>query len=316
MCLAAQECTDRGLSKEFQHQCGPLGQARPTQWVQAVHLTDDEQWEGRQWKGVRVSRGAVQLYELSTDPTEQVDVAAANPQLAKRVARIMEDEHVEDENWPSSSSLEHPCCAACFDPRGCDWPCVRHPPPPPLPASVCVLPIPLLCESRCTHNLNRWPVKCVWKKCNGCAPCLQHVAEEASPSQPPQPQPADALPVQPFQPQAADARHPQPSHETQDADPNLVVWWVTPGSYIAGLLLLCAAMCVPRCVALGTDASRSSTRRMPCMTRLEDAANAEQEDDAHQGHVVGTARPHRGRAKGRARVRQDDEDGPLNIVEL
>ena len=54
---------------------------------QAVHLG--------KWKGYRLDGldGNIELYDLSTDIAEENDVAASNPDVVKRMAQIMRDEH-------------------------------------------------------------------------------------------------------------------------------------------------------------------------------------------------------------------------------
>ncbi len=53
------------------------------------------------WKAVRHgASGAIELYDLSTDPKETKDLAAKQPALIKRMTEIMRREHVESEHWP------------------------------------------------------------------------------------------------------------------------------------------------------------------------------------------------------------------------
>ncbi|HSC37669.1 MAG TPA: arylsulfatase, partial [Chitinophagaceae bacterium] len=57
------------------------------------------------WKGVRldVSTNAhplTELYDLTKDPEEQHNVAAAHPDIVDRIDRIIQEAHVADKNWP------------------------------------------------------------------------------------------------------------------------------------------------------------------------------------------------------------------------
>ncbi len=56
------------------------------------------------WKGVRFGlEGAVQLYDLSSDIKESHDVAAAHPDVVKKIEGYMKAAHVESALWPSSA---------------------------------------------------------------------------------------------------------------------------------------------------------------------------------------------------------------------
>jgi arylsulfatase A-like enzyme len=56
------------------------------------------------WKAVRKGvGGAVELYDLKTDPGETRDVASRHPALVRRAEEIMRREHVESEDWPLSA---------------------------------------------------------------------------------------------------------------------------------------------------------------------------------------------------------------------
>ncbi|MCL4401876.1 MAG: arylsulfatase [Acidobacteria bacterium] len=60
---------------------------------QAVRMGD--------WKGVRHGRkGAVELYALSSDLSERRDVAAQHPDVAAKIARIMDAAHTESKEFP------------------------------------------------------------------------------------------------------------------------------------------------------------------------------------------------------------------------
>jgi arylsulfatase A-like enzyme len=53
------------------------------------------------WKAVRKGAGgAVELYDLKTDPGETRDVASGHPEIVRRVEEVMSREHVESEDWP------------------------------------------------------------------------------------------------------------------------------------------------------------------------------------------------------------------------
>lgn len=105
---AEGNCDDEELSEPLNHQCTVYGQARPTAWVQRVRLATDA--DGRQWVGRRVSHGAVVLYDLATDPAEATDVAAEHPAVVATIEAAMAAAHSPDSAWPSSSSLDEPCC--------------------------------------------------------------------------------------------------------------------------------------------------------------------------------------------------------------
>ncbi|WP_346238806.1 arylsulfatase [Niabella insulamsoli] len=57
------------------------------------------------WKGVRLGvmenpDAAIELYNLVNDPSEQNNIAAAHPDIVKKIAAIMKDAHVENEDFP------------------------------------------------------------------------------------------------------------------------------------------------------------------------------------------------------------------------
>jgi arylsulfatase A-like enzyme len=57
------------------------------------------------WKAVRKGLdGAVELYDLKTDPGETRDVAARHPALVRRAEVVMRREHVESEDWPLNAT--------------------------------------------------------------------------------------------------------------------------------------------------------------------------------------------------------------------
>lgn len=58
-----------------------------------------------EWKAVRTGLGenpdaSVELYNLTTDPGEEHDVAIDNPGIAAEMLLIMKEEHVENPDWP------------------------------------------------------------------------------------------------------------------------------------------------------------------------------------------------------------------------
>ena len=168
---AEGRCDDEGLSAPLAHQCTALGQARPSAWVQRVRLATDA--DGRQWVGRRVSHGATVLYDLASDPTESTDVAAAHPAVVGTIEAAMDAAHSPDSAWPSSSSLEEPCCHPYATASG--WPCQVAPgdtAPSPPPPSVCVSESADVCAGWCADNPGAWENKCGWINCNGCGPCL------------------------------------------------------------------------------------------------------------------------------------------------
>ncbi|MBD0296499.1 MAG: arylsulfatase [Flavisolibacter sp.] len=63
------------------------------------------------WKGVRLNvkkekNAPVQLFDLATDPKETKDVSAAHSSVIKEMMRIMQNEHVEDKNFPLLNSSD------------------------------------------------------------------------------------------------------------------------------------------------------------------------------------------------------------------
>ena len=55
------------------------------------------------WKGVRVKpSGPIELYYLKTDIGETKDLAAANPDVVKRIGEIMRAAHIESPTKPGA----------------------------------------------------------------------------------------------------------------------------------------------------------------------------------------------------------------------
>ncbi|MFB9864400.1 arylsulfatase [Rufibacter immobilis] len=64
---------------------------------QAVRIGD--------WKGVRLGvlknrHAPIQLFNLANDPAEKHDISATHPEVVQRIARLMEQEHVEIASFP------------------------------------------------------------------------------------------------------------------------------------------------------------------------------------------------------------------------
>ena len=53
------------------------------------------------WKAIRLKRGApLELYNLDKDPTEQQDVAAANPAVVARIEAYLSTARTDSPIWP------------------------------------------------------------------------------------------------------------------------------------------------------------------------------------------------------------------------
>jgi len=65
-------------------------------YAQAVRL-------GR-WKAVRRLGAALEIYDLKVDLQESHNLAAAQPEIVRRMERIMKQEHIESEHWPTSQA--------------------------------------------------------------------------------------------------------------------------------------------------------------------------------------------------------------------
>jgi arylsulfatase A-like enzyme len=65
----------------------------PKRFFQAVRMGD--------WKGIRKGyRADIELYDLAQDVREKNDLAERHPQIVAQIARIMETEHTESEDFP------------------------------------------------------------------------------------------------------------------------------------------------------------------------------------------------------------------------
>jgi hypothetical protein len=95
-------------------------------------LRFDDPADGRtEWKAIRVDRQQMLLFNLSRDVSESVDMAASHAAVVAHIAGIMEREHVESEQWPSTRSPADRCCAGCFSAHGCVDNKTGHQCPPP-----------------------------------------------------------------------------------------------------------------------------------------------------------------------------------------
>jgi arylsulfatase A-like enzyme len=75
------------------HEAGPS--------LQAVRFGD--------WKGVKVGKsGAMQLYDLKTDPGETTDVAMKRPDLVKEAERLMTQSREDHPDWPLRDRAANP----------------------------------------------------------------------------------------------------------------------------------------------------------------------------------------------------------------
>jgi arylsulfatase A-like enzyme len=57
------------------------------------------------WKGVRLNvnkqkDAPIELYDLDKDPSEKNNIAAAHPDIVRKIAAILQQAHTPDSNWP------------------------------------------------------------------------------------------------------------------------------------------------------------------------------------------------------------------------
>ena len=61
------------------------------------------------WKGVRLGvskneNAPIELYNLTTDPSEKTNLSAKYPSIVKIIEQLMKQEHVYNPDWPLLSS--------------------------------------------------------------------------------------------------------------------------------------------------------------------------------------------------------------------
>src|SRR6185503_7981116 len=56
------------------------------------------------WKALRKVKRPIELYDLETDVSEKNDLAAAHPDVVRRIEEIMKEAHTESEFWPVLSN--------------------------------------------------------------------------------------------------------------------------------------------------------------------------------------------------------------------
>ena len=96
---------------------GLLPQLYPEGWAQAVRLDDVS---GTEWKGIRVDKQQLLLWNLTADPSESTPLdAAAHADVHGEIVAIMDREHVESPQWPSNANPTQVCCGSCFSKHGC-----------------------------------------------------------------------------------------------------------------------------------------------------------------------------------------------------
>lgn len=136
---------------------GLLKQSYANGWGQAVRFDDNTTTYDTQWKAIAVNSDYtnVLLYNITADQSESMLLAGtpvgpddtlqlpsskgpdwASPVVAAALAHAIElfkSEHVENPYWKSSANATDRCCASCFSPGGCSYPCKKFPDAPALP---------------------------------------------------------------------------------------------------------------------------------------------------------------------------------------
>lgn len=58
------------------------------------------------WKALRLKQaGPIELYDLSSDRTETINVASKHPDVVAQAEKAMNSQHIDDSNWPVDGSL-------------------------------------------------------------------------------------------------------------------------------------------------------------------------------------------------------------------
>lgn len=56
------------------------------------------------WKALRKVKTGIELYDLENDVSEKNEIAAAHPEVVRRIEEIMKEAHTESEFWPVLTS--------------------------------------------------------------------------------------------------------------------------------------------------------------------------------------------------------------------
>jgi hypothetical protein len=72
------------------------------QWQTAIDTSGDACWKvvRRARADDRGTAAATELYDLAADEAEAHDVAAAHPDVVRRMERLLDREHLPDPAWP------------------------------------------------------------------------------------------------------------------------------------------------------------------------------------------------------------------------